>query len=191
MTALCYNLFVTKELYQILSRCQRGKQGGKLKPNSTEKCLIIIAGLFVALAVGFFAGRNLGVRDVTVSTGTKIDISEEAEDDSEAQSVDPETADRSSQSNQTEPQNTEEVSSEQQNEQVETSEPPEQEQRININTATAEELQTLTGIGPVISQRILDFRAENGAFQSVEELTKVSGIGEKMLEKIYDNITVG
>lgn len=62
---------------------------------------------------------------------------------------------------------------------------------VNINTATAEELQTLPGIGPVLAQRIIDYREENGPFQTVSELTMVSGIGINTLEELMDLITVG
>lgn len=62
---------------------------------------------------------------------------------------------------------------------------------ININNATLSELQTLPGIGPVLAQRILDHREENGLFSSVADLTKVNGIGAKRLEAILDYITVG
>ena len=62
---------------------------------------------------------------------------------------------------------------------------------LDINTATLEQLQTLPGIGPVLAQRILDYREAEGAFQSVGELIKVSGIGEKKLEAIWDLVTIG
>lgn len=62
---------------------------------------------------------------------------------------------------------------------------------VNINTATAEQLQTLPGIGEVISLRIIDYREENGPFESVGELINVEGIGEKKLEDIWDLVTVG
>lgn len=62
---------------------------------------------------------------------------------------------------------------------------------ININTATLEQLDTLSGVGPAIAQRIIDYRETNGAFSSIEQITEVSGIGDKMLENIKDNITVG
>ena len=62
---------------------------------------------------------------------------------------------------------------------------------ININTASAELLETLPGIGTVLAQRISDYRTEYGPFQTVGDLTNVSGIGTKMLEAILDLITVG
>ena len=61
---------------------------------------------------------------------------------------------------------------------------------VNINTATKEQLMTLPGIGDVLSQRILDYRAAHGRFQSVEELTEVSGIGAKKMEEILEYVTV-
>jgi competence protein ComEA len=62
--------------------------------------------------------------------------------------------------------------------------------RININTATTEELDTLPGIGPALAQRIIEYRENNGSFNSIEEIVGVSGIGEATLEKIRDLITV-
>lgn len=61
---------------------------------------------------------------------------------------------------------------------------------VNLNTATAEELMTLTGIGPSKADAILSYRTENGNFQSIEDLTKVSGIGDKTFEKLKEAITV-
>ncbi len=60
---------------------------------------------------------------------------------------------------------------------------------VNVNTATAEELETLTGIGPVLAQSILDYRAEHGDFQTAEELLNVKGIGEAKLEGFRAQIT--
>ncbi len=61
---------------------------------------------------------------------------------------------------------------------------------VNINTASAAELQTLSGIGPSVAQSIIDERTQNGAFTSVDDLMRVSGIGEKKLAKIKDCICV-
>lgn len=61
---------------------------------------------------------------------------------------------------------------------------------ININTASAAELQTLSGIGPSVAQSIIDERTKNGPFASVDDLMRVSGIGEKKLAKIKDCICV-
>ncbi|MDO5448910.1 MAG: helix-hairpin-helix domain-containing protein [Clostridia bacterium] len=62
--------------------------------------------------------------------------------------------------------------------------------KVNINTASAEELMSLSGIGPTKAQAIVDYRTSIGAFSSVDELINVSGIGEKTLAKIRDEITV-
>ena len=61
---------------------------------------------------------------------------------------------------------------------------------VNINTASAAELQTLSGIGASMAQSIIDERTQNGAFASVDDLMRVSGIGEKKLAKIKDCICV-
>ena len=61
---------------------------------------------------------------------------------------------------------------------------------VNINTASAAELQTLSGSGPSMAQSIIDERTQNGAFASVDDLMRVSGIGEKKLAKIKDCICV-
>ena len=62
---------------------------------------------------------------------------------------------------------------------------------VNINTATAEELETVTGIGPVLAQAILDYRAEHGDFRSIDELLNVRGIGSAKLDAMRDEITTG
>jgi len=59
---------------------------------------------------------------------------------------------------------------------------------IRLNSASLEELDKLDGVGPAIAQRIIDYRTENGGFKSVEEIKLVPGIGDKMFEKIKDEI---
>jgi len=62
---------------------------------------------------------------------------------------------------------------------------------ININTATLEGLQKITGIGPTLAQRIIDYRNTIGTFYYIEEIKNVSGIGDATFEKMKDQITVG
>ncbi|SBT93931.1 competence protein ComEA [Streptomyces sp. DI166] len=50
---------------------------------------------------------------------------------------------------------------------------------VSLNTATAEQLDTLPGVGPVLAQHIIDHRTRTGGFRSVEELREVNGIGER------------
>ncbi len=61
---------------------------------------------------------------------------------------------------------------------------------VNINTATAEELDALPGVGPSTAQAIIEERETNGAFTSVEDIMRVSGIGEKKFEKLQGSICV-
>ena len=61
---------------------------------------------------------------------------------------------------------------------------------VNLNTATLADLDTLPGVGPVLAQRILDWRQANGAFSSVDELREVTGVGEKRLADLRDKVTL-
>ncbi|MEV6752136.1 ComEA family DNA-binding protein [Streptomyces sp. NPDC051214] len=51
--------------------------------------------------------------------------------------------------------------------------------QISLNTATAEQLDELPGVGPVLAQHIIDYRTEHGGFRAVDELREVNGIGDK------------
>lgn len=64
------------------------------------------------------------------------------------------------------------------------------EGKVRINYATQEEIETLNGIGPKKAQAIIQFREENGFFQTIDDLLQVQGIGEKTLEKIKDQIQI-
>lgn len=64
------------------------------------------------------------------------------------------------------------------------------EKSIDINTADREELDKLPGIGPVLADRIAQYREEYGGFDEIEELKNVQGIGEKIFEKIEAFIVV-
>lgn len=61
---------------------------------------------------------------------------------------------------------------------------------INLNTATAEQLEAIPGIGPVLAQRIIEYRQTHGRFQSVDELLEVHGIGAKRLESMRPYVVV-
>ncbi|MFJ6011485.1 helix-hairpin-helix domain-containing protein [Streptomyces sp. NPDC092952] len=50
---------------------------------------------------------------------------------------------------------------------------------VSLNSATADQLETLPGVGPVLAQRIVGYRAQHGGFRSVDELREVSGIGDR------------
>ena len=60
--------------------------------------------------------------------------------------------------------------------------------KVNLNTATVEQLDALPGIGPVIAQRIVDYREINGPFAAPEEIMDVKGIGQATYEKLKDLI---
>jgi competence protein ComEA len=61
---------------------------------------------------------------------------------------------------------------------------------VDLNTASLTELQTLPGVGPVLAQRIVDYRAGHGGFRSVGELRNVSGIGDTRYQQLKDLVTV-
>lgn len=62
--------------------------------------------------------------------------------------------------------------------------------KVNINMASEEELMTLSGIGNTRAKSIVEYRENNGGFQTIEDLMKVDGIKEGVFEKIKDSITV-
>ena len=62
---------------------------------------------------------------------------------------------------------------------------------VDINTADRATLMSLSGIGAAFADRIIDYREENGGFKTVQELTNIRGIGQTLLEKNRDVLTVG
>ncbi len=63
-------------------------------------------------------------------------------------------------------------------------------EKININTASAEVLTEVPGIGPKTAGKIISYREENGAFQTVEDLLEIKGIGDKSLAKMKPYLTM-
>lgn len=65
-----------------------------------------------------------------------------------------------------------------------------EEGKINLNTADVTELQQLNGIGQKKAEAIIDYREQNGSFQSIEDITKVSGIGQQTFQKLKEHLSV-
>lgn len=62
--------------------------------------------------------------------------------------------------------------------------------KVDINSAEVKDLQVLKGVGEKKAQAIVDFRKKNGQFKTVEELTKVPGIGKKILDDNKNELEV-
>ena len=147
--------------------------------NRHASVLVLITCVFAAFTLGFLVGRTSAPGDTIVAkvpqeTGQAVSPSETTDvpvvSSSAAEAVDT-AAPRSSPAETTAPAAAE----------------PE---LVNINTATLEQLDSLPGIGPVIAQRILDYREQHGPFTSLSQLTLIEGIGEKRLTAIIDLITI-
>lgn len=61
--------------------------------------------------------------------------------------------------------------------------------KINLNKATAAELEKLPGIGPALAARIVDYRLANGSYRKIDDLSKVAGIGPKLLTRLKPEVT--
>lgn len=75
------------------------------------------------------------------------------------------------------------------NEQVSAA-PEEKSLKVNINTATADELQTLPGVGKATAENIVSDRDKNGPFAAIEDLMRISGIGQKKFDKLKESLYV-
>lgn len=64
------------------------------------------------------------------------------------------------------------------------------QEKVNINTASVEELDALPHIGPVLAQRIADYRSKQGPFQDIQDIKQVAGIGDAVFHDLQDLITV-
>ena len=62
--------------------------------------------------------------------------------------------------------------------------------RLDLNTATAEQLDTLPGVGPALADRIVEFRTQQGLFNSVEELKKVQGAKKTLVTSLKEHLYV-
>ena len=137
--------------------------------------LVLITCIFAAFVFGFFAGRNLNRTPVQIRTISPAPETTAATiEENHSETTVPEAESESTE---------EDLSNNSGNASV--SFP------ININTATSAQLENLPGIGPVIAQRIVDYRNAYGPYTSPGQLINVSGIGEKRLAAIWDYITIG
>jgi len=62
---------------------------------------------------------------------------------------------------------------------------------LDLNSATLDELIDLPGIGPVLAQRIIEYREKHGGFKTVEELLEIRGIGPKRFEQLKGRVRLG
>lgn len=67
---------------------------------------------------------------------------------------------------------------------------PEKSKSVNINTASLEELTQLPRVGEKVAERIIEYRQKNGSYKTVDDLKGVQGIGDKILEQLRPMITV-
>lgn len=142
-----------------------------MKMSKAEGIAVLLTVLLLSLALGFYVGRS------TVKGAVVIEAAE-PETISALESVAP-----------AESQTTPEVVSAREASVI-PEKPEEPEYPLDINAATVEDLDELPKIGPVLAQRIVDYRTANGDFQFVEELMNVEGIGEGIFEKIKEFVEV-
>ena len=61
---------------------------------------------------------------------------------------------------------------------------------VNLNTATLDQLDVLPGVGPVLAQRILDYRSQNGPFTTIDQLQEVPGVGPKKFDSLKPHVRI-
>ena len=64
------------------------------------------------------------------------------------------------------------------------------EGKVNINTATEAQIALLPGLGPKLATEVVNYRTNNGGLKTIEDIKKVSGVGDKKFEKIKDYVVL-
>ena len=164
-----------------------------MQKNRLETAVIALTAAVVFGCAGYFLGTQSRGNTYQISgsedsSAYEIETEETASADAEETDVDVEEADASDTSETSEAES--ENSADGETDSAEAASDESSDGKININTADSETLQTLRGIGEVRAQAIIDYREQYGDFETVEDILKVSGIGEGTLEKIIDYITV-
>ena len=147
-----------------------------MKLTKTEKAAILLTCLFLVFTLGVHWGTGRVRDSFTISTQTEAPARQTASDDAAdtaAAQNDSTAAEDTAQAGDTAPEGNGAAG-----------------EKININTAGADELMRLSGIGEKLAGRIIADREENGAFARIEDITRVSGIGEVTYMNICGNITV-
>ncbi|MCL2249538.1 MAG: helix-hairpin-helix domain-containing protein [Oscillospiraceae bacterium] len=152
---------------------------------------------FICFMGGFFVGRNVSsvnlvsvVADGGETHGLQVQVEFEVGDTLDSPQQNAENVDIRETAQDTKVQETQTPSSQSQSERpVEM--PRGSEGKININFASQTELTDLPGIGNTIASRIVEYRQQNGEYRSIEDIMKVSGIGERRFDAIRELITVG
>ena len=162
-----------------------------MRKNRLETAVIVLTAAVVFGCAGYFLGTQSRGNTYQISgsedsSAYEIEIEEVGTADTEETGVD--ETDASEPDETTEAETGEAAGAE--TDSTEAASEESSEGKININTADSETLQTLSGIGEVRAQAIIDYREQYGEFETVEDILKVSGIGEGTLEKIIDYITV-